>query len=295
MMIWEVSWRQTTHQTSCNLTARMRSTVYCPMRSSVTTVGKRGREISPSCFCHSQLIPSCPPPLHASSFLAAHRIWLRPSVFSTMMFSRQSDQTLPKTLATPFEHFLPPLSLAVLLRLSHLFLYNKKKGRKNIKLDVLWEVFMSAVTGCVVTERGVSVQSENRHVKSPYLSLYYPVPPPLRECWLFYQHPNVEFWSNSLCVPNIAAGLSGDVFMTRTLTAACRGKMFICGIWFALATPRSVAAALCCRHEAALWYLSKANRQNESTGQLSEQPILYPLIVWRTVALFSRQSHAFVS
>lgn len=108
MMIWEVSWRQTTHQTSCNLTARMRSTVYCPMRSSVTTVGKRGREISPSCFCHSQLIPSCPPPLHASSFLAAHRIWLRPSVFSTMMFSRQSDQTLPKTLATPFEHFLPP-------------------------------------------------------------------------------------------------------------------------------------------------------------------------------------------
>lgn len=135
MMIWEVSWRQTTHQTSCNLTARMRGTVYCPMRSSVTTVGKRGREISPSCFCHSQLIPSCPPPLHASSFLAAHRIWLRPSVFSTMMFSRQSDQTLPKTLATPFEHFLPPpLSRCPSPPFPSVSLQQKKKREKTLNL-----------------------------------------------------------------------------------------------------------------------------------------------------------------
>lgn len=37
--------------------------LYCLMLSSVCAGGKQGREISPSCFCHSQLIPSRPPPL----------------------------------------------------------------------------------------------------------------------------------------------------------------------------------------------------------------------------------------
>lgn len=41
----------------------------------------RGREISSSCFCHLQLILSCPPPLSSSSSSSptAHRIWPGPS------------------------------------------------------------------------------------------------------------------------------------------------------------------------------------------------------------------------
>lgn len=42
--------------------------LHCLMCSCVATVGKRGRKISLSCFCHSQLILSCPP-LHFSSFI----------------------------------------------------------------------------------------------------------------------------------------------------------------------------------------------------------------------------------
>lgn len=163
------------------------------MRSTVTTVGKRGREISPSCFCHSQLILSFPPPLCSSSFLAVHRIWPGP-LFSTMMFSRLSDQTLPNCSLPPSNYFFPlwmSLSVCYFLFLVHLTLWSMSR---------------------------VSWFSESR----PYSGLYCPVPPALQECWLFYQHPNVEFWSNSLCVPNIALGFRSDVFMTRTLNAACR-------------------------------------------------------------------------
>lgn len=106
------------------------------------------------------------------------------------------------------------------------------------RILTFWNIF-APICFEVVGLFGKSVQSQQRHLERLYLSLYHPVSPPLRECWLFYQHPNVEFWSNSLCVPNIAAGLGGDVFMTQTLIATCRGKMFICGIWLALATPLS--------------------------------------------------------
>lgn len=122
---WCASQRKAANRPSCNLMPCVSASTrwYFLMRSSVATVGKRGREISPSCFCHSQLILSCPPPLCSSSFLAAHRIWPGPSLFSTMMFSRQSDQILPKCLATPFKLFFPPFtSHCYFLFLFHLFL-----------------------------------------------------------------------------------------------------------------------------------------------------------------------------
>ena len=108
--------KSNTLHTSCNLTACIsaQSLLYCLMRSSVTTVGKRGREISPSCFCHSQLILSCPPPLYSSFFLVAHRIWPGP-VFSTMMFSRQSRSDPAKTLCLPPFELVLPLFFALFL------------------------------------------------------------------------------------------------------------------------------------------------------------------------------------
>lgn len=67
--------------------------------------------------------------------------------------------------------------------------------------------------------------------------------------------------------------------------------MFICEVWFALATPLSGVRAPCFRPEAAFRYLNKAIRQNDSKGQLSKQAIHYPLIVWGTRALvFSKKS-----
>lgn len=37
----------------------------------------------------------------------------------------------------------------------------------------------------------------------------------------------MEYWSNSLCVPYIAAELSDDVFMIRTHCAACRETVYM--------------------------------------------------------------------
>lgn len=202
------------------------------MRSAVTTVGKRGREISPSCFCHSQLILSFPPPLCSSSFLAVHRIWPGP-LFSTMMFSRLSDQTLPNRSLPPSNYFFSlwmSLSVCYFLLLVHLTLWSMSSvswfSEFFFSLNVLWDYrfyfSLSVVTGFVIISKVYLSRPSKNPLSRPYRGLYCPVPPALQECWLFYQHPNVEFWSNSLCVPNIALGFRGDVFMTRTLNAACR-------------------------------------------------------------------------
>lgn len=201
------------------------------MRSTVTTVGKRGREISPSCFCHSQLILSFPPPLCSSSFLAVHRIWPGP-LFSTMMFSRLSDQTLPNRSLPPSNYFFPSgcHCLSATFSFWYIWLFGAWAGypdfQKFFSLTVLYDYrfyfSLSAVTGFVFISKAYLSRPSKNPLSRPYRGLYCPILPALQECWLFYQHPNVEFWSNSLCVPNIALGFRGDVFMTRTLNAACR-------------------------------------------------------------------------
>lgn len=100
--------------------------------------------------------------------------------------------------------------------------------------------------------------------------IYPPSTPPLQECWLFYQHPNVEFWSNSLHVPNIASRRGGDVFMTTTLIAACRtgarlSSMFCISCSFLVGQK-----------------LRLASPYRESKGQLSEPPSNSPLVAWGT-------------
>lgn len=91
---------------------------YCVMRSDVTTVGKRGREISPSCFCHSQLILSCPPPLYSSSFLAAHRIWPGPFCFQQWCFLDRALRPCQNALYPLQALFFSP-SLAVFVYFLH--------------------------------------------------------------------------------------------------------------------------------------------------------------------------------
>lgn len=140
--------------------------LYCLMRSSVTTVGKRGREISPSCFCHSQLILSCPPPLYSSSFLAAHRIWPGPLCFQQWCFldrairpcqnARYPLRTIPPLL------LLPSLSLRYLRSLPSVSVDHKQciltfKKKHCVAWMYLEGFSLSVATGCVVTERGVSV------------------------------------------------------------------------------------------------------------------------------------------
>lgn len=122
---------------------------------------------------------------------------------------------------------------------------------------------------CVIMERGLSLLSVQMDLKRPYLSLYYPIPPPLRECWLSYQHPNVEFWSNSLCVPNTAAGLSGDVFMTRTLFAACREIVHMWNMVCIIKTPHRPGAKYLNKATAIMRMNQKDNCQNKQSSILS--------------------------
>lgn len=95
-------------------------------------------------------------------------------------------------------------------------------------------LFISFVMGCVSTEKQTSVVWEQACKDLIYIHItptppLPPIPPPLLECWLFYQHPNVEFWSNSMCVPNIAPGHCGDVFMTKTLISkSSRMRGMVC-------------------------------------------------------------------
>lgn len=141
--------------------------LYCLMHLSVTTVGKRGREISPSCFCHSQLILSCPP-LYSSSFHVAHRIWPGPLCFQQWCFL---DRAIPaKMLATPFKlvfffsSLFLSLSLCTFLCLFHWFLWSinhvSSLKKTNICARIYFEIFFppqSLATGCVIIERGLSV------------------------------------------------------------------------------------------------------------------------------------------
>lgn len=83
---------------------------------------KRGREISSSCFCHLQLILPCPPPpppLSSSSSPTAHRIWPGPSLFSTTMFFRRNNQTLPKCSLPSSSCLFSPLLLLLSLCFFH--------------------------------------------------------------------------------------------------------------------------------------------------------------------------------
>lgn len=137
--------------------------LYCLMHSSVATVGKWGREISPSCFCHSQLILPCPPHLYSSSFFAAHRIWPGPLCFQQCFLDR-AIRHCQNSCYPPSNNFFSSsccLSRWFFLCLFHLFLWSinsvsplKKKKKKKL----LWEIyFLSVATGCVTTELAVSV------------------------------------------------------------------------------------------------------------------------------------------
>lgn len=97
-----------------------------------------------------------------------------------------------------------------------------------------------------------------------------PPPPPLLECWLFYQHPNVELWSNSLCVPNIASGRGGDVFMTHTLIAACRKSARMRGmVCISCTFPTGPRSALLARSCALEW----VKRETVKTARALSPPL----------------------
>lgn len=171
--------------------------------------------VTHSWSCHALLIST--PPLF-SRLTGSGRALL---VFNTDVLETERSDT-EKMFATPLSSYFPP-SFFLALCLFHLFVWSINIFFKRKEKNTLSALMHFEIVGVLfITERGLCVWSEHRLLKRLYLRLYNPFPPPLRECWLFYQHPNVEFWSNSLCVPNIAAGVSGDVFMTRTLIAARR-------------------------------------------------------------------------
>lgn len=80
--------------------------LYCLMLSSVCTGGKQGREISPSCFCHSQLIPSRPPPLFSwptGSDQACSTFYF------LFHFNKKKKSHCAKILTAPFRLYPPHL------------------------------------------------------------------------------------------------------------------------------------------------------------------------------------------
>lgn len=116
----------------------------CLMRSSVTTVGKRGREISPSCF-YSQLIvpPSSAPPLFS---------WLTGSGRASVFNNDVSQTGQPdKMLTTPYI-----LILSFLLSLCFRYFPRFKVSRFSHMFFVTADVF-PVVSERGITEWGVSV------------------------------------------------------------------------------------------------------------------------------------------
>lgn len=159
--------------------------------------------------------------------LVAHRIWPGRSSFATMMFSRQNALPAPPT-PTPV---LSSSFCCILCLLNPHFwsvsawLYSPMSS---VCLFLLW-LGVLALSEAYQCSLRTGMQKDLIYVHTtPHPPA--PLPPPLLECWLFYQHPNVEFWSNSLCVPNIASGHCGDVFMTKTLIAVRRKSARVRGM-----------------------------------------------------------------
>lgn len=136
------------------------------MLSNVTAVGKRGREISPSCFFHSQLI-LCGLLLHLSTPFS-HRIWLAARRLQQWCFldrTMRSCQNVPSPIA-PFScHLFAAFSSIESSLLKCFSLPLRSDG---------FCLLISFVSGCVSTEWSRSVKSVNRHARGPYLGPHLP-------------------------------------------------------------------------------------------------------------------------
>lgn len=148
-------------------------------------------------------MPSSSSSRSSSSFssLTAHRSWLGPLLFSSTMFFRRNNQSLPKcSLPSSSCHF-SPFFCCFCFCFFHMC---------SCEQDTQWKTFLftclSFLFWCVSWEQfffpplnqALSVWSKNRpaYVKAftesvSYLSLS-PVPLWLLECWLFFQYPIVH-------------------------------------------------------------------------------------------------------
>lgn len=187
--------KSSTSESLCDLASCLcaQTAHYCLMRSDVTTVGKRGREISPSCFCHSQLILSCPPPLYSSSFLAAHRIWLGPFCFQQWCFLEWSDSA--KMLSTPFKLFFSP-SLAVFVLFLHTVSLNHKQWILTLKCTFCWTVGVAFLFSFLISLSKAYLSSLWTGMWKDLISVY--VPLFLRLCRNVDFSTNIPMWNSDL-------------------------------------------------------------------------------------------------